>query len=122
MKNQIFFIPHLLFFLILAGCANQDSRLYQWGHYENQIYQNYSNPGKFSVADQIIQLEQDIEKARAENKSVPPGYFAHLGYLYFQNNETDKALESLQTEKTLFPESAVYLDRLASQIKKERNP
>lgn len=118
MKHQKFFISIFLSATVMSGCANQQPRLYQWGSYENQLYENYSNPGKFSAADQIIKLEQDIEKARAENKSVPPGYYAHLGYLYFQDNKTDKAMQSLLTEKTLFPESAIYIDRLISQAKK----
>ena len=118
MKNQKFLIPLCICMAVLSGCANQQARLYQWGSYESQLYENYSNPGKFSAADQIIKLEQDIEKARAENKSLPPGYYAHLGYLYFQDNKADKAMQSLLTEKTLFPESAVYIDRLISQVKK----
>lgn len=118
MKNQKFFITLCICMVMLSGCANQQTRLYQWGSYENQLYENYSNPGKFNAADQIIKLEQDIEKARAENKSLPPGYYAHLGYLYFQDNKADKAMQSLQTEKNLFPESAVYMDRLISQVKK----
>ena len=118
MKNQKSLIPLFVCLSVISGCANQQPRLYQWGSYENQLYENYTNPGKFGAADQIIKLEKDIEKARAENKSLPPGYYAHLGYLYFQNNETDKAMQSLQTEKTLFPESAVFIDRLISQVKK----
>jgi hypothetical protein len=66
---------------------------------------------------QITQLEEDYQKARAANKSVPPGYHAHLGFLYFQVGKPDQALQSLQTEKALFPESTVYMDRLIARIK-----
>jgi hypothetical protein len=48
---------------------------------------------------------------------VPPGYHAHLGFLYFQVGKPDQALQSLQTEKALFPESTVYMDRLIARIK-----
>ncbi|MFM2008619.1 MAG: hypothetical protein RIR02_569, partial [Pseudomonadota bacterium] len=99
-------------------CANQNNRLYQWGSYENMVYESYHEAGKHSSQSQIIEMEKDLEKARAANKSLPPGHYAHLGYLYFQSGQLDKALTALQTEKTIFPESTIYMDRLIAQIKK----
>ena len=103
--------------LLLTGCANHRQSLYQWGSYENQIYAMYSDNNKLSAEEQILKLESDYQKAQSANKSVPPGYHAHLGFLYFQTGKTDQALQSLQTEKTLFPESTVYMDRLIARIK-----
>lgn len=103
--------------LLLTGCANQRQSLYQWGSYENQIYTMYSDSNKVSAEEQILKLESDYQKAQSANKSVPPGYHAHLGFLYFQTGKTDQALQSLQTEKALFPESTVYMDRLIARIK-----
>ena len=82
------------------------------------VYESYHEPGKYSSQSQIIEMEKDLEKARAANKSLPPGHYAYLGYLYFQSGQLDKALTALQTEKTIFPESAIYMDRLIAQIKK----
>ncbi len=107
----------LLSLLLMTGCANQHQSLYQWGSYESQIYALYSDANKLSAEEQILKLESDYQKAQAVNKSVPPGYHAHLGFLYFQTGKTDQALQSLQAEKTLFPESAVYMDRLMARIK-----
>lgn len=104
--------------LLLTSCAYQNKQLYQWGSYENMVYESYHEPGKHTSLSQIIEMEKDLEKARAANKSLPPGHYAHLGYLYFQTGQLDKALTAFQTEKTIFPESAVYMDRLVSQIKK----
>ncbi len=113
-----FYSAFILLSLFLTACANQNNRLYQWGSYENMVYESYHEAGKHSSQSQIIEMEKDLEKARAANKSLPPGHYAHLGYLYFQNGQLDKALTALQTEKTIFPESTIYMDRLIAQIKK----
>jgi hypothetical protein len=107
-----------LMLLTLVGCAAPKQSLYQWGDYENQVYAIYNDPGKSPVEAQIEQLEADYQKARSTNKAVPPGFHAHLGYLYFQAGKGDQAAQSFQTEKSLFPESAVYMDRILAKAKK----
>ena len=108
----------LLAAMLATGCATQDRSLYQWGSYENQIYAMYAEGGKTSPQEQIGKLERDLEKARAANKALPPGFQAHLGYLYFQTGRLDQAVAAFETEKLLFPESRPYMDRLIAQAKK----
>ncbi len=103
--------------LLTTACATQQG-LYQWGSYEDQIYAMYSTPGKSSPDEQIAKLELDGEKARAASRTPPPGHYAHLGYLYFQAGKLDQAAASFETEKTLFPESRPYMDRLLNRLKK----
>lgn len=107
-----------LLMLALVGCAAPKQSLYQWGDYENQVYALYNDPGKSPVEAQIEKLEADYQKARSTNKAVPPGFHAHLGYLYFQAGRGDQAVQSFRTEKALFPESAVYMDRILAKAKK----
>jgi hypothetical protein len=102
--------------VILAGCAGRPL-FYEWGSYEEQVYAMYTDPGKISIEEQLLYLEKDYQKARSADKPVPPGYHAHVGYLYFQLGKTDQALQSFETEKALFPESAVYMDRLIARIR-----
>jgi hypothetical protein len=104
--------------LALVGCAAQKQSLYQWGDYEKQVYALYNDPGKSPVEEQIAKLEEDYQKARSANKAVPPGFHAHLGYLYFQIGKSDQAVQSFQTEKLLFPESAVYMNLMLPKAKK----
>jgi len=106
----------LLAVLILAGCTRKPL-LYEWGSYEEQVYAMYKDPGKVPVEEQIEGLERDYQRARANNRPVPPGYHAHLGYLYFQTGKADQALQSFITEKELFPESAKYMDLLIARMK-----
>ncbi len=114
-----FLIVNCVFLLVvISGCATPKQSLYQWGDYEKQVYAIYNDPGKSPLEEQIAKLEEDYQKARSTSKSVPPGFHAHLGYLYFQTGKNDQAYQSFQTEKSLFPESAVYMDRVLTKIRK----
>ena len=114
---KIRLILPLLAAILATGCATRPA-LYEWGSYENQVYAMYADGGKTSPQDQLMKLEADLEKARAANKALPPGFQAHLGYLYFQTGKLDQALAAFETEKLLFPESRPYMDRLIAQAKK----
>jgi hypothetical protein len=107
----------ILAVVAVSGCATK-ATMYQWGSYEEQVYATYSDPGKVSAEEQLAKLESDYEKARSTNKPVPPGYNAYLGYLYFQVGKADQALHAFETEKQIYPESAVYMDRLIARLKK----
>ena len=116
LKAKISFLI-LLAAMVIAGCTGEKPLLYQWGSYQEQIYAMYSDTGKVSIEEQLTNLEQDYQLARAADKPVPPGYHAHIGYLYFQLGKADQALQSFETEKALFPESTIYMDRLIARIK-----
>jgi len=105
----------LLMLSLAAGCA-RTPQLYEWGSYEDQIYGMYSDTGKVPPEQQIADLERDYQVARSKNKPVPPGYHAHLGYLYYQLGKADQSLQSFVTEKELYPESKQYMDFLISRI------
>jgi hypothetical protein len=100
---------------LAAGCAASPS-LYYWGHYEDLVYASYAEPGKVDPAQQIRIMEADAESARAQNRSVPPGFHAHLGVLYFDLGKPERARQEFLAEKGLFPESAVLMDRLLARL------
>ncbi len=104
--------------VLLFGCTASNSNLYYWGAYENSIYTMYLEPEKDSFADQILRLEEQIEKTAATSKAVPPGLHAHLGYLYAKEGDYAKSHAHFETEKTLFPESRVFIDGLIERMKK----
>src|SRR5690348_11444306 len=96
--------------LVCVGCAT-GPQLYSWGSYEDLIYTSYATPGSLAPEQQVEKLEADYQRARAENRRLPPGWHAHLGYLYFQLGKMDQAQQELKTEKAEFPESTVFVDR-----------
>ena len=102
----------------LAGCASKPPTLYTWGSYEETIYVTHAEPGKLPPESQVDILEKDYQQARAANKRMPPGWHAHLGYLYYQLGKVDQAKQELITEKAEFPESSVFVDRLLANLEK----
>lgn len=104
---------------VLAGCSvNTPRTLYTWGSYEDLIYATYASPGKMPPEQQVEILEKDYQQARAANRRMPPGWHAHLGYLYYQLGKTDPARQELLTEKAEFPESGVFMDRLLANLER----
>ena len=101
----------------MAGCVHTPPPLYQWGSYEDQLYVIYTDAGKVPLESQLQNLEADYQHIRASKGAVPPGFHAHLGYLYFQMGKADQALQSFETEKSLFSESTVFMDHLIARIK-----
>ncbi|QCI15261.1 DUF4810 domain-containing protein [Pseudomonas putida] len=104
----------LLGSLLLAGC-NAPKPLYQWESYQPQVYGYLKGDSK---EEQVTALERDLEKIKAKNGAVPPGYHAQLGLLYSSLGKDDQMMQQFRTEKALFPESAAYMDFLMSNASK----
>lgn len=99
----------------LAGC--QTARpLYYWGNYEGSLYQAYSHPEKMPPEEQIAKLQEDLAKGAASGLRANPGLHAQLGYLYLHKGDIESARKEFETEKALFPESAVLMDRLIQKL------
>lgn len=103
----------ILLSLALAGCSGQQT-IYQWEGYQPQVYQYFKGESKEA---QIEALEADLQKIKAKNGVVPPGYHAQLGLLYSSLGKDDQMFQEFQTEKALFPESAAYMDFLLRNAK-----
>ncbi|MBT1064194.1 DUF4810 domain-containing protein [Bowmanella sp. Y26] len=100
---------------LLLGACKTTEPLYYYGSYPQAVYQYIS--GESSVNEQILSLQQTLSTAKSEGLPVAPGIHAHLGMLYMQIGDEAAGYESLITEKTLFPESAQYIDLLLQNNK-----
>lgn len=100
----------------LAGCQTVRP-LYYWGHYETLLYQTYRSPEKASAAEQVERLQEDLAKAAAANLSPNPGLHAQLGLAYVNLGNIDAAIREFEQEKSLFPESAPFMDRMLARLK-----
>jgi len=105
-------------FAVLSSACTQTTLLYRWGEYESLVYDMYIRPGKADPTTQIAKLNEDVERTKAEGAEVPPGVHAHLGYLYYGQGQLDAAYEQFTIEKTLFPESAAFIDGVLTRMKK----
>lgn len=113
MRNTNLFAVAVLA-VVAAGC--QPAQKYYWGSYENLVYVGYAEPGKVSPEAQIKIMEGDVSYAVAQHKPLPPGFQAHLGYLYSKIGNKDAARSNFEAEKRQFPESTVLMDRLLSNL------
>lgn len=100
----------------LVGCVSAPKPLYSWGSYTQQTYLMYNAPEKATPSAQIIKLEAEIEKAKGKGLAVPPGLYAHLGLLYLQTENSQKAIEYFQLERQVYPESTALMDRLLKKM------
>ena len=97
----------VLFMGLLSGCISQ--QLYYWGSYEDQLYGYFKGEDR---QNQIAALKKDEEKMAASGKKAPPGFYAHLGMLYAEAGGDAEAITCFETEKSLFPEAAGFMDYL----------
>lgn len=104
--------------LALTACANQQPTLYGWGNYQQEVYQYFKSDASKSPEEQILAMQESAQKVSAKGQKLPPGFHAHLGLLYASTGKEDLAVAELENEKTLFPESAGYMDFLLRKYKK----
>jgi hypothetical protein len=101
---------------MFAGCAAKGpGPLYMWEKFPRQQYDTLLREG-YSPSEQIGSLEAHAEKARGANAALPPGFRAHLGMLYLDAGNAERARTLWQAEKTAFPESAAYMDLLLKRL------
>lgn len=105
--------------LLLVACATPQPSLYAWGSYQNQVYAHFKAE-KSTPEAELAALEKDREAAEAKGLTLPPGFRAHLGYLYLSQGKLDEAQQQFLAEKKAFPESAVYMDFLLKTPKKDQ--
>lgn len=102
---------------MLGACAQPAKPMYSWGAYQPTVYAYLKEDG----ADYVVQaqaLEKNVEKARATNGTLPPGFRAHLGMLYLKMGDESKGIEQFEGEKTAFPEATQFMDFLLRNANK----
>ncbi len=102
----------LAFALFSYGCATPPKPLYNWGEYQDSVYQNLEEKDN---GEQLARLEKNLQEANGQGEKVPPGFHAHLAMLYAQQGRDNLALEHFEKEKQLFPESTTFINFLLTQ-------
>lgn len=113
-------MTRVLAVLALAGASCAGPSIYEWGPYQESVYDLTANAGQVDVGAWIDQLNLTVEKARAEERPIPPGMHAHIGLLYTMQGQLDTAAAAFESEKELYPESAVFVDRLRQRMEASR--
>jgi len=109
----------LVSMVVTAGCAtNKD--LYYWGEYEQLIQNAYIKPGSADTGTQIEKLTADIQKAAATGKRVPPGIYAHLGFLYAMEGKDSQSKAAFKQEEDLYPESRTLIEGMMNRARQSQ--
>jgi len=89
--------------------------MYLWETFPKLQYDALLRPGTPPM-EQVAMLEMQAEKARAAGAALPPGFRAHLGMLKLAGGDVARARQLWVDEKTVFPESAPYIDQLLRRL------
>lgn len=108
----------LISVLLISGCVTTKPDQYYWGRYQQLLLNMYVESGSADSSLQILQLNEDIEIAENRGKSVPPGVYAHLGFMYAIEGSVTASNQAFAEEKKRFPESAVFIDGMMERAKK----
>ncbi len=102
---------------LMSGCSSQPKPLYNYGEYSESYYHAKKELSPDSALELQKAIEYSIENATdSRSARVAPGMYANLGYIYLKGGKTDKAIESFIKEKTIYPESAHFMDRMIKKI------
>lgn len=118
--KAIFSSLFILFTTVMTGCATKSNSMYAWGTLPQQHYLMYTQPQKATPNQQIKALEAQIEKTKANNQTIPPGLYAHLGLMYSMIQQMNQANHYFNLERQLYPESSILMNRLL-QTKQEQS-
>ena len=105
--------------LLMTGCATKPQALYHYGTYSESYYAYKQD----ASAENLLALQQAIEAAIADagdsiSGRVPPGMYANLGYIYLKQGNAKEAVKDFEMEKSLYPESAHFMDRVIEKVNK----
>lgn len=107
----------LIVTILFAGCGPQPKPpIYHWGSYtksSSDFFHGEGEPGALQKHKDV--LEEIINTSESNNQRVAPGLYAELGQLYYQLGQKEKAIGYLEKEKTTYPESSKFIDRILEQ-------
>ena len=97
--------------LVASGCVQTK---YQWGGYEQALYDYYKTPAE--IESYAEELADTIDDGEREGK-VPPGIYAEFAYILMLQGDSKKAISFFEKEKKLWPESARFMDLMIKNAK-----
>jgi len=100
--------------LACGGCV--PTPMYNWGNYSTTLYHFRKDANDAAQDKHMTELEAIVQGSKEHNLRVPPGVYCELGYMYAKKGDKNKALELFALEKTTYPESTHFINRLVQSI------
>jgi hypothetical protein len=105
-------LSQLAFVSMLFISCEPQKNLYSWGNYSNASYSYLKNSDEKSTQELIEIYKKLIDKQTGTRMVPPPGICADYGFLLLQQGKTDEGKALLEREVELYPESAIYIERV----------
>ena len=97
---------------LLAGC--QSTGLYQWGNYEQSLYNYYKDPAELEAHAKAI-----LKAIERSNGKVAPGLYAEYGTILLQQGKKAEAIEYYTKERDLWPESQHLMNAMINNLSRQ---
>lgn len=108
------FIAAGLGMFVVGGCAAPE--LYYWGTYEASVLRTAADDAGIDPSLEIAALEQTVDRADRRGQILPPGFRAHLGWMYWRAGDGARARVLFEEEMELWPQSTVLMTRLITGL------
>jgi len=92
---------------LLSGCGAK--RLYEWGDYDQKLYNHYKNPAE--KEEFLVAIKEAVTEAESA-KRVPPGLYAEYGFLLFEQGNSLEAVMFYRKESEKWPESRFFMQKM----------
>ncbi len=105
--------------LLLGACTPQVTTLYNWDKYNETAYKYVKNNTAADEEAMLQAFQRMIDNPTGTRKVPPPGICADYGYMLVKRGKTKEGLDLLKMEVALYPESAVFVERIIKQLESE---
>jgi len=109
MKNII-----IVLLLFIVGCAAPG--MYYWGDYSSTLYNHKKQLTEESYSKHKNSLLDVIDQSAELDTKVPPGIYAELGFIFYQEGDIITGKKYFELEVELYPESAYFINQMIVRI------
>lgn len=109
--------------LLLFSCGTTEKvkKPYEWDNYTMATYNYVKVPNDETLQSLLATYQRIMDGQNSENvyrNTVPPGVCADYGYMLILAGKTDEGKALLLKEKELYPESAVFIERVLEMVER----
>ncbi len=100
--------------VVLGLTACQSTTLYDWGGYDENLYEYYHDP--VAAKEFPITLEEHLKQLESNNQRPAPGLYAEVGTFKLKSGDTLGAIAFYQKEANTWPESSTLMNAIVKNL------
>ncbi|GDY28223.1 hypothetical protein AHAT_41130 [Agarivorans sp. Toyoura001] len=107
----------ILFVSFLSGCTSTQTTLYNWGGYDEGIYEYYYDPVEAANFPEL--MEAHILQLENNNQTPAPGLYAEVGTFKLKTGDINNAISFYKKEAETWPESKPLMDAIVQNLERQ---